>query len=208
MSNVFLIADTHFGHQGVCDFKGPHGISPLRPWDTAAEMDEELVKRWNEVVRPCDKVYHLGDLTMSQKVLVGNEKLGIKPIMSRLNGTKVLIKGNHDIYPLKNYATHFKDIRAYHVVDKLIFSHIPVHPDSKGRFVGNVHGHLHARRVMKFASINDNTFGNIIDPFYYCVSVEHTDYRPVAYEEVKKYYRENVVGYGAVCDERANLIVD
>lgn len=188
MQNTFLISDTHFGHLGMCQFLRDDGTK-LRPWSTPEEMDEELVKRWNEVVRPADKVYHLGDVVINRKYL---------PILDRLNGDKILIKGNHDIFKLKDYTAHFRDIRAYHVVDKLIFSHIPIHPDSKSRFVGNVHGHLHARSVMKRAEQysavfqDKNTtsvhFEQVVDPFYFCVSVENIDYRPINYDEIKSYF--------------------
>lgn len=184
--NTFFIADTHFSHQGVCEFLREDG-SKLRHWDNAAEMDEELVKNWNEFVRPCDKVYHLGDVAIKHQAL---------KILERLNGDKVLIKGNHDIHKLRHYTPYFRDIRAYHVMDKIIFSHIPVHHDSKGRFRANVHGHTHARRVKK----DDTDWVRIdgedkpksyiavkaIDPFYFCVSVEQIDYRPIAYEEILK----------------------
>ncbi len=156
--NIFLTADTHFGHQGVCEFVREDG-SPLRPWNNSEEMDEELVKRWNETVRPNDKVYHLGDVTISKKALI---------TLGRLNGTKILIKGNHDVHKLSNYIPYFKDIRAYHVMDKIIMSHIPVHPDSKGRFIANIHGHLHSRRVMKEVNPPFNLiFDPVIDPFLF-----------------------------------------
>ncbi len=82
MPAVFLVSDTHFGHTGVCRFTRNDGVTKLRPWDNADEMDEEMVKRWNETVRPNDKVYHLGDVVINRKAL---------KIMSRLNGDKVLI---------------------------------------------------------------------------------------------------------------------
>ena len=55
MPSVFLVSDTHFGHLGVCKFTRNDGTK-LRPWDSPEEMDEEMVKRWNETVRPTDKV--------------------------------------------------------------------------------------------------------------------------------------------------------
>lgn len=172
---TFLIADTHFSHHGVCQFLNSDG-SKLRPWTNTEEMDEELVKRWNEVVRPCDKVYHLGDVAI--------KKSGLK-VLERLNGKKVLIKGNHDIFELKDYTKYFYDIRAYKVVDKLIMSHIPIHPLSKGRFIGNIHGHTHSRKVIKPTGLFRKMKP---DPFYYCVSVEQTDFRPISYDEVKKFF--------------------
>jgi len=87
MPATFLTSDTHFGHAGVCRFLRNDGVTKLRPWDSPEEMDEEMVKRWNERVRPNDKVYHLGDVVINRRAL---------DIMSRLNGDKVLIRGNHE----------------------------------------------------------------------------------------------------------------
>ena len=172
MPAVFLVSDTHFGHLGVCKFMGPDGVTKLRPWDSPEEMDEEMVKRWNETVRPNDKVYHLGDVVINRKAL---------KTLSRLNGDKVLIKGNHDIFRLEDYTPYFRDIRAYHVMNGCILSHIPVHESNLGRFGTNIHGHLHAHRVMKM------DYGReIVDPRYHCVCVEQTDFRPILVEDVFK----------------------
>lgn len=178
MPSVFLVSDTHFGHVGVCRFMRNDGVTKLRPWDNPEEMDEEMVKRWNETVRPGDKVYHLGDVVINRKAL---------KTLYRLNGDKVLIKGNHDIFRLEEYTPHFRDIRGYHVMDGMILSHIPVHPESKGRFKCNIHGHLHSNRVMmKTQWGNTRHYDEKIDPFYFSVCVEQTDFRPILFEEVKK----------------------
>ena len=170
MPSVFLVSDTHFGHAGVCRFLREDGTK-LRPWDNPDEMDEYMVKVWNETVRPTDKVYHLGDVVINRKAL---------NILHRLNGDKVLIKGNHDIFKLEDYVQHFRDIRGYHVMNGMILSHIPVHPESKGRFKCNIHGHLHSNRVM----MKDKYGRDKIDPFYYSVCVEQTDFRPILFERV------------------------
>lgn len=168
MSTTFLTSDTHFGHENACTvFKLPDG-SPLRPFANALEMNEEMVKRWNDRVRPGDKVYHLGDVVINKRYL---------DVMGRLNGSKVLIKGNHDIFKLKEYLQYFRDVRACHVLNGMIFTHIPIHKSSIARFGCNIHGHLHASRVMD---------GDRIDPDYYCVSVEHTDFAPISLEEVNE----------------------
>jgi calcineurin-like phosphoesterase family protein len=82
MPAVFLVSDTHFGHAGVCRFLRDDGTK-LRPWDNPEEMDEEMVKRWNETVRPNDKVYHLGDVVINRKSLQILERL--KAITTFLN---------------------------------------------------------------------------------------------------------------------------
>lgn len=173
MPSVFLTSDTHFGHAGVCKFLRGDGTK-LRPWDNPEEMDEEMVKRWNETVKPNDKVYHLGDVVINRKAL---------RTLARLNGDKVLIKGNHDIFNLEDYTPYFRDIRGYHVMNGMILSHIPVHESNLYRFGTNIHGHTHSERVM----ISDQYMKRqVIDTRYQCVCVEQTDFRPILFEEVIK----------------------
>ena len=181
MPSVFLVSDTHFGHAGVCRFTRDDGVTKLRPWTDPDEMDEEMVKRWNETVKPTDKVYHLGDVVINRKSL---------SIMHRLNGDKVLIRGNHDIFRDDEYRLYFRELRAYHVMNGMILSHIPVHEESLGRFGVNIHGHLHANRVKKPRGYDVKTgtmlYSNEIDPRYNCVCVEQTDFRPILFEDVIK----------------------
>jgi calcineurin-like phosphoesterase family protein len=181
MPSVFLVSDTHFGHAGVCKFTESDGVTKIRPWTDPQEMDEEMVKRWNETVRPNDKVYHLGDVVINRKSL---------SIMSRLNGDKVLIRGNHDIFRDDEYRQHFRELRAYHVMNGMILSHIPVHEASLGRFGVNIHGHTHTNRVLKARGIDAKTgatlYSDEIDVRYHCVCVEQTDFKPILFEDVIK----------------------
>lgn len=181
MPSVFLVSDTHFGHEKTCTvFKREDG-SPLRPFSSAEEMDEFMVEAWNRRVRPNDKVYHLGDVVISRKNL---------SILARLNGDKVLIRGNHDIFKLEDYTQYFRDIRGYHVMNGLILSHVPVHSESLARFGANIHGHLHANRVMKPSGVDAVTgeilYSKEIDPRYFNVSVEQIDFTPILFEETCK----------------------
>ena len=166
MPAIFLVSDTHFGHAGVCRFTCDDGVTKIRPWTDPEEMDEEMVQRWNERVGKNDKVYHLGDVVINRKAL---------GIMRRLNGDKVLIRGNHDIFRDDEYRQHFRELRAYHVLNGMILSHIPLHPESLGRFGVNIHGHTHQRRVMNNGEI---------DFRYHCVCVEQTDFAPILFEDV------------------------
>ena len=145
----------------------------MRPWTDVNEMDEAMVERWNAVVKPNDKVYHLGDVFINRKHQF---------TLNRLNGDKVLIKGNHDIFSLENYTPYFRDIRAYHVLDRFIMSHVPVHPGQLARFKGNVHGHLHGNLVLDDAGKPD--------PRYKSVCVEHINYTPIEFSEVQQYFQK------------------
>ena len=184
MPSVFLTSDTHFGHANICKFTTADG-KPVRPWDNADEMDEALVANWNSVVKPNDKVYHLGDVVINKKAL---------KTLGRLNGDKVLIRGNHDIFADSEYHQYFRSLRGYHVMNGMILSHIPVHPESLGRFGVNIHGHLHTNRVKKARGVDSKSgnvlYSNQIDPRYHCVCVEQTDFRPILFEEVVRRIKE------------------
>ena len=192
MPSVFLVSDTHFGHTGVCRFTRDDG-SKLRPWDDPAEMDEAMVKAWNDRVRPTDKVYHLGDVVINRKSL---------KTLARLNGDKVLIRGNHDIFRDTEYGEYFRELRAYHVMNGMILSHIPVHEASLGRFGVNIHGHLHYQRVRRARGVDARTgevlYGTEIDTRYHCVCVEQTpDFAPILFEDViqRIKYEVGIVGF-------------
>jgi calcineurin-like phosphoesterase family protein len=162
-----LISDTHFTHHAMYHFTNDDGTRVRPEFATAEEADEAMVERWNSVVSPTSTVYHLGDVFINRKY---------RFILDRLHGDKVLIKGNHDIFDLSNYTPFFRDIRAYHVLDRCILSHVPIHRDSIARFKGNIHGHLHSNRV--------RTADGNIDPAYFSVCVEHINYTPILFDEV------------------------
>lgn len=163
MSEKWLISDTHFSHQGICVFLRDDG-NPVRPWNYFEEMDEALIKNWNSVVGLHDRVYHLGD--------VGFNRNRLDWILPRLNGNKILIRGNHDKFKMSFYSKHFQDIRGSNILDKFILTHIPIHEESLGRWKGNIHGHLHYRELR--------------DKRYINVSVERINYTPVHIDEVLK----------------------
>ena len=176
--NRFVISDTHFGHTNSWEkFKLEDG-SPLRPFTSTEEMDETMIERWNAKVQPQDTVYHLGDVVINKKYL---------HLVERLNGRKILIRGNHDIFGDEQYyLAGFEQIHGVRVfVDKFILSHIPLHPDCvTERFKVNVHGHLHANEIMSWQVIDEDIVHKP-DPRYLCVSVEHTNYEPLHFDEVQ-----------------------
>ena len=162
MSKTWVIADPHFGHANICKFTNYDG-SKLRPWDDVNEMDEALIRNWNETVRPDDRVYLLGDVTFTAA--------NMKKYIPRLMGRIVLVPGNHEPTKMRKYFDLFDDVRGYVQRKGFIMSHIPIHPGSLGRWGLNIHGHTHNNFVQ-----DENGHR---DPRYVCVSVEQIDYRPV-----------------------------
>ena len=145
----------------------------VRPWASAAEGDAVMAAKWNNTVSKGDKVYVMGDVAFTPKDL---------KILGYLNGTKILIKGNHDTLQLSQYAKYFKDVRAYHKLDNEILSHIPIHPVSLWRAKRNaswlnIHAHLHAEEVMLAEGV--------VDLRYFSCCVERIDYTPISIDEIR-----------------------
>jgi calcineurin-like phosphoesterase family protein len=176
MSNLFLISDTHFGHAKMCDFLRDDGTK-VRPFKSAEEQDEYMIEKWNSVVNKKDQTYHLGDVVIHRRSL---------EILSRLNGVKVLIKGNHDIFPPNDYLKYFKDVRGSHLLHKdYRLTHVPWHTSCVRDGEFNLHGHIHYHTVLGADGKPD--------PRYINMCVEHWDYTPVPFEQIKKILAERVV---------------
>lgn len=114
------------------------------------EMNEGLIERWNDCVRPDDTVYHLGDLCLTKRVDAIDDWLG------RLNGTIRLVRGNHDVWTSRYDRLQNKDkikwIKDYaertFEVDgkrwKFVLCHFPMlfwHQSHHGSIM--LHGHCH-----------------------------------------------------------------
>jgi calcineurin-like phosphoesterase family protein len=160
VKDIFLISDTHWRHTNIIEYG-------QRPFSSTEEMDEALVNNWNSVVNKEDKVYHLGDVYMSDSITVNR-------LLSRLNGTKVLILGNHDDGKDKILLSNFKRIHSYRFLKDhgMFLSHVPIHQSSiSSKLKVNVHGHTHEK-------------GSPPGP-YLSVCVEKINYTPINIEELK-----------------------
>ena len=103
MGNIWITSDTHFNHTNILKFLGADG-KPFRQFNSVEEMNECMIDRWNSVVKDRDKVYHLGDVYLSQ----GKEA---NSILHRLKGRKRLILGNHDDGRDQLLQKHFEKIK-------------------------------------------------------------------------------------------------
>ena len=164
MSKVFIISDTHFGHAATFEVFKRNDGTPLRPFKSLEEMHSTFISNWNDTVGEGDLVLHLGDVAFSGQAY--------DVIMPQLNGTKRLIRGNHDRFSEARYRRHFQRIEGCYIRDSYVFTHIPIHPESLARWKANIHGHLHA---------------NVVDhPQYFNASCEQVNYTPIDFETVKE----------------------
>jgi calcineurin-like phosphoesterase family protein len=124
----------HFDHENIMHFDN-------REFKSVSEMNETMISNWNSVVSSSDTVYILGDFCWK------TEDRWVELIGS-LNGSKVLIRGNHDITPSKSRKL-FADVKDYKEIDdegrKVVLCHYPI-PCFKNHFYGwyHLYGHVHS----------------------------------------------------------------
>jgi calcineurin-like phosphoesterase family protein len=153
LEHTFVGADLHLGHRGIIP-KCRHRFCNVQ------EMNETIIKNWNEMVRPQDIVYHLGDLCL------GRRNGGPLSWLERLNGQKVLIAGNHDRRIPSHLMTPYETIQVNEF--KFFLVHNP--HDAPADWDGWViHGHNH--RFRPFLDVKNKRIN---------VSAEQTLYRPVS----------------------------
>lgn len=153
---------THtFGHANFLNFKDANG-QQIRKFDNVNQMDDCMLTRWNENIKPGDRVYHLGDFGMNSSF---NSTL-----LPKLHGSKRLILGNHDMIK-GDLINHFKKITMWRVFREhdFICSHVPLREDNM-MTTFNLHGHIHQNPSPSIRHMN--------------MCVEHWDYRPVHLDEI------------------------
>ncbi len=136
---TFFTSDLHFSHKNI------HRFCPAtRPDSDPAVMDEKMIQRWNEQVKPEDTVWILGDVFFCQ------ESRAIQ-IMRRLPGHKHLVYGNHDqvIRESHRLQSMFESVQEYKEInmpERVCLFHYPIYEWNKihhGSY--HFHGHIHER---------------------------------------------------------------
>ena len=133
---VFFTSDHHFGHAGARSFY-------RRPFASVAEMDRQLIERWNAAVEPADEVWHLGDFAVRQSA----ER--VADLLATLHGTKHLVVGNNDATAVTGCAG-WRSVQPYAEITvdgrTLVLCHYPFRTwRDMGKGVVNLHGHSHGR---------------------------------------------------------------
>lgn len=134
---IWFTSDLHFGHRAIIRYS-------RRPWPDADAMADGLVERWNARVALADHVYVLGDFALLPRKRIG-------AVLERLNGTKYLVRGNHD-HNAKGLFEWEKDLHTLKVEDdrveggyqRIVLCHYPLLVwDRRHYGAWHLHGHSH-----------------------------------------------------------------
>ncbi len=161
----WFISDTHFGHANVIEYS-------KRPFVNAEQMDDIMIGRWNNVVRPNDEVFMLGAFGLSSVQYLTD-------VLQSLNGSKILIRGNHDGSVAKMKRIGFDAVleEANIYIDgyNVNLCHYPREEVSE---VVRLHGHIHELGKPYFEK------GQL------CMCVELWNYMPVSEKVVQKLIKQ------------------
>lgn len=144
MRKIWFTSDTHFYHRNIikyCPTSRGHFVDEV-------QMTEYLISAWNSRIGSNDVVYHLGD------VAFGNHAKAVE-VLQRLNGTKILVRGNHDLRNLKYpaFINVWDGIYDSHL--EIEINNIPVilchYPMIKWNWMNDgsyhLYGHVHGNRM-------------------------------------------------------------
>ncbi|NOQ72342.1 MAG: phosphoesterase [Crocinitomix sp.] len=171
MKKIFFTSDHHFGHENIIKFSN-------RPFKNVEEMNEVMIERWNEKVHPRDDVYYLGDFSLEKD----REKTA--EILKRLNGSKFLIKGNHEGAAL-NHSKKFEWVKDYYELKikdpdckngtrRIMLFHYAMRSwRGIGRGNWHLYGHSHGN------------LPDLEDQLCFDIGVDNHDFYPLSYEEIK-----------------------
>ena len=170
---IYFTSDLHLGHNNIIKYTN-------RPFKDYEEMDNILIKNWNNVISDKDDVYILGDISMNSPEVVDR-------YLQRMSGRKYLIKGNHDYFAEKYKGNQLMWIKDYYElkVNKqniLVLSHYPFSEWNRS-YHGSIHLHGHQHNHSDY---NLNQRKN--NKNRYDVGVDANDFKPISLDKILKFF--------------------
>jgi calcineurin-like phosphoesterase family protein len=183
---IYLTSDEHMMHLNIIRYSS-------RPFSTVEEMNNEIIRRFNERVGANDITYHVGDFSLQEKY--------VQPYLSRENGEHVLIRGNHDqCHPkhkkheeaTERYLTHgFKAVHDELEVEEFLLAHMPyADPTAKDQRYQQYRPVRRGDKVLLHGHVH-NTFKFKANPPQLNVGVDAWNYYPVSILEIRAFIATN-----------------
>lgn len=158
----WFTADTHYNHGNIIKYTN-------RPYKDVDEMNNVLIKNYNDLVADLDQVIFIGDFGFGDPF----------PIIERLAGQKTFIRGNHDYG--KSLNPKIENILIRYAGKEIYLTHEP--EDAMQMVDINLVGHVHAKWKIK-------RFGSTI---LINVGVDVWDYKPVSLSEIYDLYEKFII---------------
>lgn len=186
--NIYFVSDYHFFHQNILKYD-------KRPFKDLDEMHDEIIKRWNQVVKKDDIVFYLGDLSFGHFE-------NMNELLHKLNGKIYYTMGNHDKYMDIKSSNRFEEIQDYYdlyvldidCIDKskksqhICISHYPYLIWNRKHYQSfHLHGHEHQ------ALTTNPEYDWYNKQLVMDVGCNGIDYTPISYKQIKEIMRSKFV---------------
>jgi len=150
---IYFTSDHHFGHKNIIK-------ACNRPFYSVDQMDKELIKRWNEVVKEDDIVYYLGDFTLKS-----NPSIYLKQLKGNI---KFIDNSQHHDHWQKKYRELLPAIYSIKYNDTfIVMSHFPLLVWNRKNYGAiHLHGHSHGKLIYNERALD--------------VGVDSWDYYPIS----------------------------
>lgn len=172
---VYFTADMHLGHENIIKYCN-------RPFESAEAMDSELIDNWNELVRPTDVVYHVGDFTLRSR------KWALSYI-ERLNGYIRFVPGSHDRW----LSQQLPPSDRFEVLPPLVtIEYKRYENDADSQLIVLCHYAMKTWDRQHYGSWNlyGHSHGKLsAEPLALDVGVDAQQYYPVGLEEIAEYFQ-------------------
>lgn len=200
---TWFFSDPHFFHDNVIGFCN-------RPFKNIEEMNEKIIKNWNELVSPEDLCIFVGDIFFYKT------KDEMKNFLGRMNGRKILVRGNHDKSPRDMMNSGFELCVEEMVMnisrEKVLISHFPYRKSSAWFYRLKIIKNKFIKKLFKIKNMRI-----YVDKFFYKrpinngqylihghthstekfngkmihVGVDAWDFKPVNIQEISQYIQNN-----------------
>lgn len=160
---IYFTSDLHFGHDKIIEYCN-------RPFISATKMNNALINNWNQIIHKDDEVFVLGDFSLS------TNKESIKGWVSRLNGIKHLVLGNHDELKVWDYVScGFTSVHTVlKLTDKIYLAHDPAIKTALPEGSILLHGHVHC------------LWRDMLDKGLINIGTDVWGFKPVSLEQIKQ----------------------
>ncbi len=121
--NTWVISDCHFTHKRCHTLFEPDRQKTAEG-NGYTKFDEYMVNQWNSLIKYDDTVLFLGDFCINKR----SEQRTVENVTNytnRVNGNKVIIKGNHDLYDDDHYTELGWTVLKHPII------HTPIDTDEK-----------------------------------------------------------------------------
>ena len=156
---TFVTSDLHLEHDNIIRYC-------QRPFSSVDEMNKTLVDNWNSTVSEKDRVIVVGDFAWKNP----------QYWLNRLNGTKILIKGNHDHKQNTQGWEFVKDLWETKIEgQRVVFCHYQM-SEWNASYHGSWHlyGHSHGNATEHEHKLS------------FDVGVDLWDFRPIEWSQIAR----------------------